>query len=178
MGNICDIKYKVIKFRTRHKLECNLEGTKGLVVVLGLNPSTADNDISNDDATVKYLKRKFNKIYKKMIIYNLFENYSTDSHFIARDTKTDFENPTVKKDLEDAVEIVVGWGTDKNFIAEKIAAINVLKRYADKIRCLSTDKKRPYHPSRLPNDAMVIPIEIADLENCLKIGAKVEKYYE
>lgn len=122
-----------------------------LIVVIGLNPSKA-NDVESDN-TVTRLEKYFKENgYGEMILYNLFQNYSTDPIGICEQTATDFLDTDIQKQLSKADKIVLAYGTEIKYEKYIKKCLNAIEKYKDKLYCFckSNDKcVKPIHPSRM-----------------------------
>jgi hypothetical protein len=118
----------------------------GLIIVIGLNPSKADD--FNSDHTVSVLKNYFQQKCRKLIIYNLFQNYSTNPNGIIEQTSTDFTDCTIQKSLQEADEIVIAWGDETKYTEAKKKVVQQLIKYQSKLRMFQEPKtgRHPCHP--------------------------------
>lgn len=118
----------------------------GLIIVIGLNPSKADD--FNSDHTVSVLKNHFQQKCRKLMIYNLFQNYSTNPCGIIEETSTDFTDRSIQKSLQEADEIVIAWGDETKYTEAKKTAIQQLIKHQSKLRMFQDPKtgRSPCHP--------------------------------
>lgn len=118
----------------------------GLIIVIGLNPSKADD--FNSDRTVSVLKKYFQQKCRKLVIYNLFQNYSTNPSGIIEQTATDFTDRSIQKSLKEANEIVIAWGDETKYTEAKKTAIQQLIKHQSKLRMFQDPKtgRSPCHP--------------------------------
>ena len=146
----CEIFDEEITIRCRKSLTVSFEEgdkkVKGLIVVIGLNPSKADDFRS--DHTVTNLKNYFQSRCRQMLIYNLFQNYSTEQYGIVEQTATDFSETAIQTRLQEADEIVIAWGVGTQYAYSKTQAIKQLNNYKSKLRMFqnSKTKRGPCHP--------------------------------
>ena len=146
----CEFFEKTITAMCRKSLRVSFENAEddaiGLIVVIGLNPSKADE--LNSDHTVSVLKNYFCKKCRKLILYNLFQNYSTNPSGIIEQTVTDFVDCTIQISLQEADEIVIAWGDETKYTDAKKKAINQLINYKSKLRMFQDPNtgRYPCHP--------------------------------
>lgn len=152
-GHECDIRTINVPVCIRKNLiaELNPENDK-LAVVIGLNPSKANNEQS--DNTVTRLENYFEKEgYGKLIIYNIFQNYSTNPIGICAETATDFSENSIQEQLKKADKIVLAYGLDEVYKSYIENCLNNIMEYKDKFYCFckkEEDKNpTPIHPRAL-----------------------------
>jgi len=139
--------YKDAK-KSRDTLYVNWSKDNGKkAVVIGINPSRADNDRSDKTitTTARYLDSHG---YGEFTMLNLYENYSTSQDGIDITTYTDFEK--YEQIFLSVDSIIIAWGVDNNYKIEKTVALNYLKRFALKLMCIENKNgSKPLHPSRI-----------------------------
>lgn len=146
----CEMFDESVTIKCRKSLTVSFEKcdkkAQDLIVVVGLNPSKADDFCS--DHTVTILKNYFQSRCRQMIIYNLFQNYSTEQCGIVEQTATDFSEPDIQKRLREADEIVIAWGVGTQYENSKMQAIKQLNNYKSKLRMFQNPntKRGPCHP--------------------------------
>ena len=124
------------------------------IVVIGLNPSKA-NAVESDNTVTRLEKYFLKNGYGEMILYNLFQNYSTDPIGICEQTATNFLDTDIQKQLSKADKIVLAYGTDIKYEKYVKKCLNAIEIYKDKLYCFCKDNKecvKSRHPSRMsPN---------------------------
>lgn len=125
------------------------------VVAIGINPSTAQDDKS--DNTITKLCRFLDRYgFNNVTMLNLFEGVSSQQDKIDRSTETDFDSKRNVLDKADIILIV--WGL-KGYSESKMKAMPVLMDYVDKLYYIeNSNGKYPVHPSRLPYESKIKPI--------------------
>lgn len=139
--------------RYRYSLWCTWDGSKGYVMFVGLNPSTADE--TQDDPTIRRCIR-FSKDwgYGGVYMVNLFAVRATDP----KDMKL-FHSPIGPENdkslmavAHNAGKIVCAWGANGNHLDRDKQVFELLSSYYD-LQCLGVTKAgHPRHPLYIKAD--------------------------
>lgn len=136
----------------RETLFVDWEGEKdGLVVTIGINPSTATDGKS--DTTITKLCRFVDMYgYHKIAMLNIFESSTPNQSNISISTETDFNKH--EDLLEKAALIVIAWGVDNNsYRLQKEKILSIISKYKEKVYSIQkTGNGESLHPSRLHYD--------------------------
>ena len=136
----------------RETLFVDWDGEKeGLVVTIGINPSTATNGKS--DTTITKLCRFVDMYgFHRLAMLNIFESSTPNQSGISMATETDF-NKHIKL-LEEAAVIIIAWGVDNNsYRFQKEKVLSIISRYQEKIYSIQKyGHGESLHPSRLHYD--------------------------
>lgn len=122
--------------------------TKGKLIFFLLNPSFADElfmDKANRIASNIAIKRNF----KELVILNLFSVITKSSNCsLERKSRSNFEENDyyIKKELQDADEIIIGWGTDKKYTRRKGHIRKLIKYNFKHLNNVLSVKYKEYNP--------------------------------
>ena len=153
-------KYNVDEKLKIDVLECIKEGNKRILiktkvregldkkaVVLGINPSTADEKESDTTLTkiTKYLSQ-FD--VGELAMINLFETISPKQEDIIKSHVCELERH--EELLKCADMIIIAWGVEQKYTKEKEKGIEYLQQWSDKTYCIMKENgSMPRHPSRI-----------------------------
>lgn len=136
----------------------------GTLLFIGLNPSTADDNI--DDPTIRRLKKFTVRLgFQRLVITNLFAFRSTDPKIMFEQddpvgTDNDFY---LRKQIKECDCVLCAWGTGGRF---KNRDRQVLKMVGEKAHCLKTNSDgTPAHPLYLRRDLKLTPYQFKIKEN-------------
>ncbi|MBZ9688275.1 DUF1643 domain-containing protein [Clostridium estertheticum] len=159
-------KFIVTKEKQKYRYYLSREwgvdsGSKKCLVAIMLNPSHAS--YLRGDGTVDFLMEFFDKKgFNKMIVLNLFAYKTTKpEELINLDDELEKKNE-IKSYLDEANEIFVGWGINKELCRENSTFKNMFenktnkllkvlknKQYKHKAYCFKNSKgHKPMHPSK------------------------------
>lgn len=129
--------------------------TKPTVVFIGLNPSTADEEV--DDKTIRkcigYAKRWG---YGKLIMVNLFAFRSTDPYMLKKveDPVGPDNDSYIQKCVSESNLVIACWGNDGKLLNRD----KVLMDSLPNLVCLKRNKNgTPHHPLYLSKDITPMP---------------------
>lgn len=145
-GHIHSADKEGSKLRRNLWVDLNEENSNGnnIVVVIGINPSTASAK-SSDNTLTKTSRTMYSLGFNRLYMLNLFESRSVKQDGIDKNTCTDFCNEENSRILKNANAIIIAWGLC-GYEKEKENALKNLNKYKGKLFCISKDKKYPYHP--------------------------------
>lgn len=139
----------------RYVLTRILDETKPTVVFIGLNPSTADEEV--DDKTIRkcigYAKRWG---YGKLIMVNLFAFRSTDPSMLKRvEDPVGLDNDSyIQKCVSESNLVIACWGNHGKLLNRD----KVLMDSLPNLVCLKRNKNgTPHHPLYLSKDITPVP---------------------
>lgn len=139
--------------RYRYTLWREWEEGSGTLLVVGLNPSTADD--SRDDTTTRqcvFFARR--EGCKRLVIVNLFAHRSTFPTELEKDWEGSVgpaNSVHLAEEASKAAKIVAAWGANSTMGRDQIV-LKLLRTYGD-VWCLGTTKTgAPLHPARLAHD--------------------------
>lgn len=139
----------------RYVLTRILDETKPTVVFIGLNPSTADEEV--DDKTIRkcigYAKRWG---YGKLIMVNLFAFRSTDPSMLKRvEDPVGLDNDSyIQKCVSESNLVIACWGNHGKLLNRD----KVLMDSLPNLVCLKRNKNgTPHHPLYLSKDITPMP---------------------
>jgi hypothetical protein len=130
------------------------------LVVVGLNPSTAD-ELTNDPTVTRCMERARRWGYGGLIMLNLFSLRATDPKVMKLDPQptTPEHDVWLRHMLSEAGMVLAAWGNHGTW---KNRWLDFENLYAGTVMCLGTTKSdMPTHPLYVPFDAQ--PIEYLPL---------------
>ncbi len=130
--------------------------SKPLVMIIGLNPSTA-NENKNDNTITKVIKVAKNNGFGGCYMMNLFGIISSDPSILVSHNNPIGKNDTWLDDIAEKCEkIVFAWG---NFKEAKEQSNYVVKYFKDAL-CFTQNKNgSPKHPLYCKDDTKFIPFK-------------------
>jgi hypothetical protein len=143
--------------RYRYRLDRTWDPTKPTAVVIGINPSVADEE--TDDPTITFLVRCLaNWGYGHLVMVNLFALVSTDPQGL--ETAVDPIGPDcdhhIARAVAEADGVFVGWGAPNRFRASRQVFV-ALALAGRELWCVGkTAAGYPRHPSRMSYPAAPI----------------------
>lgn len=145
--------------RYRYVLTRTWDPTKPYLVILMLNPSTAD-ELQNDP-TVERCQRRARRLgYGGVIVLNLFALRSTDPNalYAAEDPIGPDNDAAIERVCRDASLVVCAWGTHGSHLARGPSVRDRLLTLGIPLFALGINADgSPKHPLYLRNDAPLVP---------------------
>lgn len=141
------------------------KGPKGIVAAIGLNPSTADQDV-NDPTITRLIKYATKWQYKEFRMLNVFAYRSTDPKelYHQEDPVGPDNNAVIRGAVKSADLILCAWGTHAVHQDRHNRMMSILS--GKKLHCLKVTKENyPQHPLYLKADLLPIPYGPVEIES-------------
>ena len=152
----------------RYALWRTWDASKPYVMIVGLNPSTAD-ETEDDPTLIRCINFAKSWGYGGVCMANLFAFRATDpSDMKASSDPVGLENDIWLSNLsEDAGIIVAAWGNDGNHLGRA----SVVKAALPNLYCIKMNKSgEPAHPLYLKASLIPVPININKLAATATLG--------
>ncbi len=143
----------------RHKLTREFDCGNGTMIGIGLNPSTADENI-NDATITRLLKLSQREGYRSFTMLNLFAYRSP----YPRDMKRQLDpvgignNAAILETCKQASLILACWGGDGDYMQRSAAVEKLLQSIGKSLYCIGVNGDgSPKHPLYSRSDVEIVP---------------------